>query len=123
MRAVARGLTIWQISMLPTRESRVMHSQGSRLAASPRKAYIFSQAARTAWSRVLPGATVMYSSAVFRNGVGRLVPLMTLTRTVISPLTSRPQVEASPSPITACRSPMASSAPGTFTGRYRVVPS
>ena len=88
-----------------------------------RKSSILKHAWLLASSKVFPAAIVIYSLFVFKNGVGIIASFKTVTFTVTYPLISIPQVADSPSPITACKSPIAKSAPGTFTGKNKLVPS
>src|SRR5699024_9154281 len=68
-------------------------------------------------------ARVAYTSSVSTKGRGKVESLRTSTVTSISPATSRREPIISPSRIEECISPMASSAPSTFTGNYNVAPS
>ena len=77
-------------------------------------------ACRAASSRSGAELIVATTSPVSTSGKGMVACLMSPVRKVTDPLTSSPAEPTSPSPMAAWRSPSASSAPGTLTGRKRV---
>ena len=80
-------------------------------------------AVSAAASRVSAEARVTTRSRVSSTGSWIRRSLRTSSRTAIEPETSTPVPQTSPSPMAACRSPAANSAPSWATGRYTTVPA